>query len=149
MYASTVLSVVEREKVAANAKFGEVGLVVSVKDQLGRKEIVQRVQPEIIQEEFIEQLYGWRSVRLITGPWKQRGQRRVGGWRCTSKHGSMTEDSPAKLSAVVCSSLQTRAGDAPYGGNVCAGTGETNVGWPHKRAAGGMRAYTDCGKTLQ
>lgn len=78
-------SVAEREKVAANAKFGEVGLEVSIKDKLGPKVVVQRVHPEITPDEFMEELYAWnfkhkmtpevfrKSVRLVTGPWKSTG----------------------------------------------------------------------------
>lgn len=78
-------SVAERQKVAANRKFEEVGLEVSVKDKLGPKVVVQRVHPEITPDVFMEELYAWnfkhrmtpenfrKSVRLVTGPWKPTG----------------------------------------------------------------------------
>ena len=80
-------SVAEREKIAANTKFGEVGLEVSVKDKLGPKVVVQRVEPEITQDVFMEELYTWnfkcmmtpdqfrKSVRLVTGAWNPKGGR--------------------------------------------------------------------------
>lgn len=76
-------SVAEREKVAANAKFTEVGLEVSVKDKLGPRVVVQRVLSEISTEEFMSDLYEMnlketmtmssykKSVRLVSSPWKQ------------------------------------------------------------------------------
>lgn len=78
-------SVAEREKVAANAKFKEVGLEVSVSDKLGPRVIVQRVHPEISPDEFMGDLYEMnlkevmsmdeyrRTVRLVTAPWRPTG----------------------------------------------------------------------------
>ena len=80
-------SVAEREKIATNTKFGEVGLEVSIKDKLGPKVVVQRVEPEITQDVFMEELYAWnfkrmmtpdqfrKSVRLVTGAWNPKGGR--------------------------------------------------------------------------
>lgn len=48
-------SVFEREKVATNAKFGEVGLNVSVNRKLGQS-LVQGVHTEISHDEFMEKL---------------------------------------------------------------------------------------------
>ncbi|KAI8116186.1 putative 50 kDa protein in type I retrotransposable element R1DM [Lucilia cuprina] len=78
-------SVAVREKVAANEKFGEVGLEVSVNDKLGPMVVVQRVDPEITPDEFMGELYDLnfrrrmtpeefiRSVRLVSNPWKPTG----------------------------------------------------------------------------
>ncbi|KAI8115012.1 putative 50 kDa protein in type I retrotransposable element R1DM [Lucilia cuprina] len=75
-------SVAEREKVAANAKFAEVGLEVSVSQKLGPRVVVQRVHSELSVDEFMEELYAMnfrhkmspqefkRSVRLVSAPWK-------------------------------------------------------------------------------
>ena len=75
-------SVAERQKIADNAKFAEVGLEVSVQDKLGPKVVVQRVHAEITPDEFMAELYEMnlkgslsqeaykRSVRLASSPWK-------------------------------------------------------------------------------
>lgn len=75
-------SVVERERIRANAKFAEVGLEVSVNDKIGQKVVVQRVHAEISPDEFMLQLYELnfketmseaefgRSVRLVSAPWR-------------------------------------------------------------------------------
>lgn len=78
-------SVAEREKVAANRKFEEVGLEVSIKDKLGPKVVVQKVQPEITPDVFMEELFAHnfeekmtpdqfrKSVRLVTSSWNPKG----------------------------------------------------------------------------
>lgn len=75
-------SVAERQKIVANEKFAEVGLEVSVKDKVGPRIVVQKVDSEISSEEFIEELYEKNlricmnrskfesSVVLVTKPWK-------------------------------------------------------------------------------
>ncbi|KAI8126848.1 putative 50 kDa protein in type I retrotransposable element R1DM [Lucilia cuprina] len=78
-------SVAERDKVAANENFGEVGLELSVNDKLGPKVVVQRAHPEITPDEFMGELYDLnfrrrmtpeefkRSVRLVCNPWNSTG----------------------------------------------------------------------------
>lgn len=75
-------SVAEREKIAANAKFAEVGLEVAVRDKLGPRVVVQRVHAEISADDFMGDLYEMnlkgivsqesfsKSVRLVSSPWK-------------------------------------------------------------------------------
>lgn len=75
-------SVVERQKVVANTKFGEVGLEVTVGDKLGPRVVVRGVHSEISSDEFMSELFEMnlkekmsaeafkKSVRLVTGPWK-------------------------------------------------------------------------------
>lgn len=76
-------SLAEREKIAANMKFAEVGLEVSVNDRLGPRVVVQRVHMEIATDDFMSELYEMnlkdsisfdvfkKSVRLVSSPWKQ------------------------------------------------------------------------------
>lgn len=78
-------SLAEREKLAANEKFKEVGLEVSVNQKLGPKVVVQRVHAEITPDEFMRELYALnfehkmtpeafkKSVRLVSAPWKTTG----------------------------------------------------------------------------
>lgn len=75
-------SVAEREKIAANSKFAEVGLEVAVNDKLGPRVVVQRVHAEISVDDFMGDLYEMnlrgictdevfkKSVRLVSSPWK-------------------------------------------------------------------------------
>lgn len=75
-------SVAEREKIAANEKFAEVGLEVSVKDKMGPRVVVQGVHAEISTDEFMSELYEMnfkcdmeleefkKCVRLVSSPWK-------------------------------------------------------------------------------
>lgn len=77
-------SVAEREKIAANSKFKEVGLDVTVKDKLPRL-VVQRVHPEITPEDLMSDLYSLNlvssmslecfksTVRIMSKPWKATG----------------------------------------------------------------------------
>lgn len=78
-------SVAEREKVAKNSKFGEVGLEVSVDDRLGPRLVVRGVHPEIKPDEFMGELYELnlreclsleefrKSVRMVNKPWRSAG----------------------------------------------------------------------------
>lgn len=75
-------SVAERQKIAANTKFADVGLEVLVNDKLGPKVVVQRVHAEISTDDFMQELYDMnfvdtlspesfrKSVRLASGPWR-------------------------------------------------------------------------------
>nr|AMS38360.1 hypothetical protein [Bactrocera tryoni] len=74
-------SVLERERVANNKKFEEVGLDVSVNRKLGRRVVVQGVHTEIPHEEFMEDLLRLNlkdfspasqrtDVRMVSRPWK-------------------------------------------------------------------------------
>lgn len=75
-------SVAERERIASNAKFQEVGLEVSVNDRLGPKVVVHRVHSQISPDEFMTEMYEMnlkavmspemyrKSVRLVSTPWK-------------------------------------------------------------------------------
>lgn len=77
-------SVAERQKVAANAKFGEVGLEVSVRDKLGPRVVVQGLPSEVPVEEFMTDLYSLNfermmsldefkgSVRMVSTPWQAK-----------------------------------------------------------------------------
>lgn len=80
-------SVAERQKVAENTKFKEVGLEVTVRDKLGPRVTVRRVDPEFTPDEFMQELYNMnfkdelgmtmeefkRSVRLVSEGWKREG----------------------------------------------------------------------------
>lgn len=63
---------------APYAKFGEVGLDVSVNRKLGPRVVVQGVHTEISHEEFMEELFSTNispevkksDVRLVSRPWK-------------------------------------------------------------------------------
>ena len=50
-------SVAERQKIADNKKFAEVGLEVSVQDELGPKVVVQKVHAKLTPDEFMTELY--------------------------------------------------------------------------------------------
>lgn len=75
-------SVAERERIARNPKFGEVGLEVSVNEKLGPRVVVQRVHSEITLDEFMGDLYEMnlkdvmtpeafkRGIKLVSRPWK-------------------------------------------------------------------------------
>ncbi|KAI8116183.1 putative 50 kDa protein in type I retrotransposable element R1DM [Lucilia cuprina] len=62
-------TVAEKEKVAANEKFGEVGLEVKVNDQLGPRVMVQRIHPEITPDEF---MYHWTPLELYDLNYRRR-----------------------------------------------------------------------------
>lgn len=75
-------SMAEREKAVANAKFGELGLEVIVRDKLGPRVVVQKVPSEITVDEFMKDLFELnfsammcfddfkKTVRLVSSPWK-------------------------------------------------------------------------------
>lgn len=89
---------VEREKMAANKKFAEVGLEVAVKDKLGPKVTVQKVHTEITPDDFMGELFELnlkekmspavfkRSVRLVSAPWEHKSGEKVNVvLECTSQ----------------------------------------------------------------
>ena len=90
-------SVAERQKIAANSKFAEVGLEVAVRDKLGPRVVVQRVHAEISTDEFMGDLYGMnlketmsqesfaKSVRLVSSPWKSANDHVNVVLECTGK----------------------------------------------------------------
>lgn len=75
-------SVAERDRVARNQRFGEVGLVVDVNERVKPRVVVQRVHSEITPDEFMDELYVknlrdvmsredfGKSVKLVSPPWK-------------------------------------------------------------------------------
>lgn len=75
-------SVAERDRIASNPKFREVGLDVAVNDKIGPKVIVRGVHSEITPDEFMGDLYEMnlkgimtpeafrKGMRLASRPWK-------------------------------------------------------------------------------
>lgn len=75
-------SVAERDRIAGNPKFGEVGLDVEVNDRLGAEVNVRGVHSEITPDEFMSDLYELnlkevmspaafkKGVRIASRPWK-------------------------------------------------------------------------------
>lgn len=75
-------SVAERERMAANSKFAEVGLEVSVGEKRGTGVVVSRVNSEFTPDEFMGDLYELnlkdrmtpeafkKGVRIVSRPWK-------------------------------------------------------------------------------
>lgn len=59
-------SVAEREKVVANAKFGEVGLKVVANEEIGPRVVVQQVPEEISVDEFMADLYSLNFVDMMS-----------------------------------------------------------------------------------
>lgn len=59
-------SVAEREKIAANTKFTDVGLEVSVNDKLGSKVVEQRIHAEISNDEFMQELYEMNFLEVLS-----------------------------------------------------------------------------------
>lgn len=96
-------SVAERQRIADNTKFSEVGLVVSVSDKLGPRISVQRVHAEITTDEFMEDLYQMnfgesmsqsefrKSVRLVSPPWSADGSQKNVVLECTPKVAAQLE----------------------------------------------------------
>lgn len=82
-------SVAERKKIAANAKFSELGLEVSVSDKLGPRIVVQGVSAGLDVEKFMNELYEKnlkkhmsreefeKSVRIISKPWEVKADLEV------------------------------------------------------------------------